>query len=160
MLDAVDIRLVQLLLQDGRRTNAELAERVALSQSACHRRIKRLEDIGAIAGYAARIDRRAIGLNVMAFVFVKLESHSEELLAAFAQGVRAIDEVVSCHAISGHADYILVVVARDMDAFAAVALEKIVRLPAVKDSSTNFALATLKDETRLPLPDPRARHYS
>lgn len=144
MLDDIDRKLIALLQGDGRLTNADLAAAVALSQSACHRRVKRLEETGAIAGYAARVDRRKVGLNVMAYVFVKLESHAEELTTAFARAVGAMDEVVACHAVAGVADYVLVVVAENVDAFAEVALKKILRLPGVKDSTSNFVLATLK----------------
>lgn len=144
MLDLIDRKLIGLLQSEGRLTNAELAEKVALSQSACHRRVRRLEEEGAITGYAALVDRRKIGLNVMAYVFVKLESHSEDLVDAFMRGVDGIDEVVSCHAIAGLADYILVVVAETVDDYAQVALKKILRLPGVKDSTSNFVLSTLK----------------
>lgn len=151
MLDDVDQKLMRLLQSDGRLTNAELAEKVALSQSACHRRVRRLEESGAITGYAALVDRRKIGLNVMAYVLVKLESHSEELVNGFMRGVEGIEEVVDCHAIAGLADYILVVVAENVDAYAEIALKKILRLPGVKDSTSNFVLATLKQGGARPL---------
>lgn len=143
-MDLIDRKLVALLQDEGRLTNGELAERVALSQSACHRRVRRLEETGAITGYAALVDRRRIGLNVMAYVFVKLESHAEELTEAFARAIDRIDEVIACHAVAGVADYVLVVVAADVDSFAEVALKKILRLPGVKDSTSNFVLSTLK----------------
>ncbi|MBY0422723.1 MAG: Lrp/AsnC family transcriptional regulator [Parvularculaceae bacterium] len=151
MLDEMDRKLLALLQADGRLTNAELAERVALSQSACHRRVKRPEELGVIAGYAARVDRRKIGLNVMAYVFVKLDSHAEELTTAFARAVDKMDEVIACHAVAGVADYVLVVVADNVDAFADVALKKILRLPGVKDSTSNFVLATLKQGAAWPM---------
>ncbi|MEL7487694.1 MAG: Lrp/AsnC family transcriptional regulator [Pseudomonadota bacterium] len=144
MTDLIDRKLVALLQEDGRLTNAELAERVGLSQSACHRRVKRLEDTGVISGYSAFVDRKRIGLNVLAYVFVKMESHAEDLLEAFTRGVDAIDEIVACDAISGDGDYLLKIVAADMDAYAEIALKKVVRLPGVKDSSTNFVLSTMK----------------
>lgn len=152
MIDSVDRKLLALLQDEGRLTNAELAEKVALSQSACHRRVRRLEEIGAITGYAALVDRRKVGLNVMAYVFVKLESHAEELTAAFARAIDTIDEVIACHAVSGVADYVLIVVAESVDAFAEVALKKILRLPGVKDSTSNFVLATLKQGGPWPVP--------
>ncbi len=151
MLDPTDRKLAALLQEEGRLTNAELAEKVGLSQSACHRRVRRLEETGAIMGYAALIDRRKLGLNVMAYVFVKLESHSEELVDRFMRGVEGIDEVVACHAIAGLADYILVVVAETVDSYAEVALKKILRLPGVKDSTSNFVLSTLKQGGLWPL---------
>lgn len=151
MIDAFDKKILTLLQQDGRLTNAELAQSVSLSQSACHRRVKQLEDAGIITGYAAKVDRTKLGLNLMAYVHVKLSSHTEEYLAAFEQQVNRIDEVVVCSAISGGGDYILQVVVRDMDAFAQVALKKLSRLPGVKDSISHFVLANLKQSPGWPL---------
>ncbi|MFQ5563521.1 MAG: Lrp/AsnC family transcriptional regulator [Parvularculaceae bacterium] len=150
-IDATDRRLLALLQRDGHITNAELAERIGLSQSACHRRVKQLEESGVIAGYAAVVDRKKIGMNLLAYVFVKMNKHAEDLLEDFVRGVNAIDEVVSCHAISGGGDYLLKVAADDMDAFAEVALKKLVRLPGVKDSSSNFVLSTVKRERGWPV---------
>jgi Lrp/AsnC family leucine-responsive transcriptional regulator len=143
-MDDVDRKLLALLQADGRLTNAELAEKVGVSLSACHRRVKQLEEDGVISGYSALVDRSRLGLSVLAYVFVKLERHTEALLEEFLKGVAAIEEIVACHAIAGAADYLLKVVAADMDAYAKVALQKIVRLPGVKDSSSNFVLSTYK----------------
>lgn len=152
MISDVDRKLLTLLQENGRLTNAELAESTGLSVSACHRRVKQLEEKGVITGYSAVVDRSKIGLKVLAYVFVKLEMHSEQLLDEFEKRVERIGEVVACHAISGGGDYILKVVATDMDDFAEVALKKLVRLPGVKDSSTNFVLSTMKLEPGWPLP--------
>ena len=95
MLDVTDHKIIALLQEDGRLTNAELATSVGLSQSACHRRVKRLEDQGVIAGYGAFVDRSKVGLSVMGFVSIKLENHSEDLLEAFARNVDSVDEVVA-----------------------------------------------------------------
>ncbi|WP_411818366.1 Lrp/AsnC family transcriptional regulator [Hyphococcus sp. DH-69] len=151
MIDKIDNQILDLIQADSRLTNAEIAEKVGLSQSACHRRVKQLEDAGVIEGYSARINRGAIGLNVFAYVFVKLDFHTEENIDAFERGVNLIEEVVSCSAISGGGDYILQVVARDMDGFAEVALKKLARLPGVKDSSSNFVLSTMKQSAGWPL---------
>ena len=144
MIDEIDRKLLTLLQADGRLTNAELAEKTGLSVSACHRRVKQLEARGVITGYSAVVDRMQAGLSVLAYVFVKLDSHAEERLEDFENGVALIDEVVACYAISGGGDYILKVAAPDMDAFAEVALKKLARLPGVKDSSSNFVLSTMK----------------
>lgn len=144
MIDEMDRRLLTLLQADGRLTNAELAEETGLSVSACHRRVKQLEARGVITGYSAIVDRMQAGLSVLAYVFVKLDSHAEERLEDFEKSVALIDEVIACYAISGGGDYILKVAAPDMDAFAEVALKKLARLPGVKDSSSNFVLSTMK----------------
>jgi len=144
MVDETDRKLLTLLQADGRLTNAELAAQTGLSVSACHRRVKQLEERGIIAGYSAIVDRTKIDLSVLAYVFVKLESHAEDLLDIFEKRVNRIDEVVACYAISGGGDYILKVAATNMDAYAEVALKKLARLPGVKDSSSNFVLSTMK----------------
>ena len=151
MFDEADKAILTLLQRDGRLTNAEIADKIGLSQSAAHRRVKQLEAAGVIEGYAAKVNRAAAGLNILAYVVVKLESHAEDRLAAFEQQVNQIDEVVSCSAISGGGDYILKVAARDMDGFAQVALKKLARLPGVKDSSSNFVLSTMRQAAGWPL---------
>ena len=151
MLDVTDRKIIALLQEDGRLTNAELATSVGLSQSACHRRVKRLEDQAVIAGYGAFVDRSKVGLSVMGFVSIKLENHSEDLLEAFARNVDSVDEVVACYAISGGGDFFLKIVAKDMEAFSNVALKKIVRIPGVKDTTTNFVLSTLKLNAAWPI---------
>ncbi len=151
MIDDIDKKILMLLQRDGRLTNADIAKQVGLSVSAAHRRVKQLEADGIITGYSANVNRNAAGLNILAYVFVKLDSHAEDHLAAFESQVNLIDEVVACYAISGDGDYILKVVARDMDNFAEVALKKLVRLPGVKDSASNFVLSTMKQEAGWPL---------
>ncbi|MEO1136321.1 MAG: Lrp/AsnC family transcriptional regulator [Pseudomonadota bacterium] len=151
MIDDIDKKLLSLLQRDARLTNAELAEKTGLSLSAAHRRVKQLETAGVITGYTANVSRATLGLNVLVFVFVKLESHAEDRLAAFETQVNLIDEVVSCSAISGGGDYLLQVVARDMDGYADVALKRIARLPGVKDSSSSFVLSTMKQSAGWPL---------
>ena len=144
MIDDIDRRLLDLLQRNGRLTNAELAEETGLSVSACHRRVKQLEAKGVITGYSAIVDRTKAGLSVLAYVFVKLDFHTEERLDDFEKRINLIDEVVACYAISGNGDYILKVAASDMDSFAKVALKKLARLPSVKDSSSNFVLSVMK----------------
>lgn len=144
MIDATDRKLLELLQDNGRLTNAELAEETGLSVSACHRRVKQLESRGIITGYSAVVDRTKAGLSVLAYVLVKLDSHTEGRLDDFEKRIDLIDEVVACYAISGSGDYILKVAASDMDSFAEVALKKLARLPGVKDSSSNFVLSTMK----------------
>jgi Lrp/AsnC family transcriptional regulator, leucine-responsive regulatory protein len=151
MIDDTDRRLLTLLQADGRLTNAELADKTGLSVSACHRRVKQLEERGIIAGYSAIVDRTKINLNVLAYVFVKLESHTEDMLDEFEARVKKINEVIACYAISGGGDYILKVVASNMDNYAEIALKKIARLPSVKDSTSSFVLSTMKLSPGWPL---------
>ncbi|MEM6537855.1 MAG: Lrp/AsnC family transcriptional regulator [Pseudomonadota bacterium] len=148
---SIDRRIISLLQANGRMTNAELAESVNLSTSAVHRRVRLLEDAGVIAGYRAVLDPKCVGLSVTGYVSVKMESHDPKLLKEFVRSVEAIPEIVACHAISGDGDYFLKVMAADMDRFADVSLKRVVRLPGVKDSTTNFVLSTVKSETTWPV---------
>ncbi len=150
VLDEFDKKLLEALQNDGRLTNAELADLAGLSPSACHRRVRRLEEIGVISGYGAFLDRKKLGVAVLAYVFVKMETHSEDLLNAFVKGVASIEEIIACHAISGGGDYLLIVAAADMDSYAEVALKKLARLPGVKDSTSNFVLSTVKERRGWP----------
>ena len=144
MLEPIDRKILSLLQRDGRLTNAELAEALNMSSSACHRRVKLLEEKGVIKRYAAIVDRKAIGLKAVAFISVKLETHSTEMLDAFESAIEGMDEVVECYAVSGGGDYILKVVASDIDTFSELAIKKLARLPGVKDSTSNFILSTMK----------------
>ena len=112
-LDRIDWLLLAELQRNGRLTNAELAERVHLSASACLRRVQRLERDGTIAGYRAEVDAERIGLGLQAFVRVQLVHHDAESVAAFARFVNDWDEVVACHALTGDMDYLLQVAVRD-----------------------------------------------
>ena len=156
-LTAKDRELVSLLQNDAQLTHSDLAQRLGFSQSACHRRVKQLEEAGIISGYRAIVDRKKLGLNVLSYVIVKLESHAEDLLSAFTKQIEQIDEVVACYAISGNGDYILKVIAEDMDAYAELALKKLARLPGVKDSSSNFVLSEVKLAEGWPLPEKRTK---
>lgn len=151
MIDETDKKILNLLQANGRLTNAEIADQVGLSVSAAHRRVKQLEASGVIKGYGAKVDRAEAGLTVLAYVFIKLDSHAEDHLSAFEKQIKQMDEVVSCSAVSGGGDYILQVVAKDMDRFAEVALKKLVRLPGVKDSASHFVLSTMKEAAGWPL---------
>ena len=107
MLEAVDRKIIARLQANGRLTIAELAHDLGMSTSACHRRVKALEETGVITRYAAVVDRRAVGLKAVAFIIIKLESHGEDMLDRFEKAITTMDEVVECYAISGVGDYIL-----------------------------------------------------
>lgn len=150
-LDAIDRRILSVLQREGRITNAELAERVHLSPSACHRRVARLEEAGVIAGYAARLDPRAVGRRSTVFVEITLSGQSDELLAAFERAVALVPDVLECHLMAGTADYLLKVVARDTEDFARIHRRHLARLPGVAQMHSSFALRTVVSSTALPL---------
>lgn len=151
-IDPTDRLLLSALQDDARLTSSELAERANLSQSPCWRRIKRLEENGLIAGYGARLDRRALGWGVMAFVTISIDSQDERLSLDFEARVRDIPEVVMCHGVSGPEDFVLVVVAQDLDAYSALMQHKLRRLPGVKLVRTSFSLQEVKPLDGMPIP--------
>ena len=140
---------------DGQVSNAELAERVGLSESACYRRVKALEESGVISGYGARINQRSLGLQVTAFVMVTLEKPDDKKKRGFLAHVEAEDHVVECHAMSGSSDFLLKVFARNMDHFSDLSMEKILNFPGVKNIESVFSLKAVKENTPLPIPSTR-----
>ena len=151
-LDGVDRAMLRLLQDDGALSNATLGEKLSLSVTPCWRRRKRLEDEGVITGYQANLDRRALGMNVFAFVQVTFNMHSDEDSDHFEEVMRRHDEVTSCHKITGAADYILQVVAADLDAYAEF-VERVLRKQAgVSSIQSSLALREVKFSSRVPVP--------
>lgn len=151
-LDRTDLQLLAELQRAGRQTNAELAERVHLSASACLRRVQRLEREGVIAGYRAEVDPERLGLGLQAFVRVQLTRHDAESVAAFATHVNAWPEVVACHALTGDMDYLLQIAVRDLDHFSRFLLDRLLAQAGVDDVNSSFVLRTVKAFRGLPLP--------
>src|SRR3569833_2408937 len=114
-LDRADVALLRELQRDGRATNVELAQRVGLSESSCLRRLRQLETSGAIERYAAILNQPAVGLPLNVFVTITLESQSEAALRAFEREIQAVPEVMECYLMTGSADYLLRLAARDVD---------------------------------------------
>jgi Lrp/AsnC family leucine-responsive transcriptional regulator len=150
-LTRVDRRILEVLQTDAQLSNVELAERVGLSPSPCLRRVKLLEAQGLIGGYVALLDRRKIGLGVMAFVEVQMDRHSDVGVAAFRAAMEGHAEIVACHMMTGSFDYLLKIVVSDLDAYAEFTLQHLLKMPGVKDVRSSFVLDTLKDSTALPL---------
>ena len=150
-LDRADLRLLALLQRDGRATNADIAAQVNLSPSACLRRIQRLEATGVIAGYGARLDPKAVGLGLQAFVRVQLEKHGQHGLDRFIEGVDSWDEVVACHALTGDMDYLLHVIVRDLEHFSRFLLDRLLHDGGVADVNSSFVLRAVKQTRKLAL---------
>lgn len=151
-IDATDRVLLKALQDNARLTTSELAQQTQMSQSPCWRRVKRLEDAGLIAGYHARLDRRALGYGVMAFVTISIEGQDEEHSLDFERAVGEIPEVVMCHGVSGPEDFVMLVVAKDLDDYSALMQQKLRRLPGVKMMRTSFSLQEVKGLDGLPIP--------
>ncbi len=151
-LDRTDVAILALLQSEGRIANAELAERINLSASACLRRVQRLERDGVIAGYGARLSPAALGLGLVAFVRVQLEKHGSTSIEGFADSVAGWDEVVACHALTGDMDYLLQIVVRDLEHFSRFLLDHLLNASGVADVNSSFVLRTVKAPGGLPLP--------
>lgn len=150
-LDRTDLRILDLLQHDGRLSNQEIAERVALSPSPCLRRIKRLEQLGVIRQYVALIDPDRIGLGLLAYVTVKLEKRGKMPMEEFGARVQTWPEVVACYAMTGDMDYLLRVHVEDLGHFSRFVMEQLLKQPGVVDVKSSFALDRIKDTTSLPL---------
>jgi len=150
-LDRTDLALLALLQTQGRITNAELAERINLSPSACLRRLQRLEQSGVIAGYAALVDPAKVGLGLQAFVRVQLARHDAEAISEFSKRVNDWDEVAACHALTGDMDYLLHVIVRDLEHFSRFLLDRLLSGSFVADVNSSFVLREVKQTRRLSL---------
>ncbi|OWJ63888.1 Lrp/AsnC family transcriptional regulator [Inquilinus limosus] len=150
-LDPIDIRILRELQADGRLTNVELADRAGLSPSPCLRRVKALEAAGVIRGYHAALDREALGLGLTVFVGVKVMHRPAEATPTFWEAVQTLPEVITCHLVSGEADFLLQVVVPDLAAYERFLLGTLLKLPGVTDVRSNFAIKAVKPDARLPL---------
>ncbi len=149
--DHHDSLILQALQSDGRLSNAELAARIGLSPAPTWRRVKALEAQGVITGYRAEIDRRKIGLGVLAFVRIDAERNTAEATQALEAALRQIPQVIACHYISGAGTFELQVMTTNLDAFSHLAIEVLLKLPHVKDLHTSFSLGEVKASGLLPL---------
>jgi Lrp/AsnC family leucine-responsive transcriptional regulator len=149
-LDDIDRRIIAALQSDAKLTMSVLAEKVGLSASPCARRVRQLEKNGVIKGYAAVIDQKMVGLPVSAFASVKLERQREDALERFSKAVARWPEVVDCYLMTGQRDYLLRVVARDLEAYEKFLNTKLTRLEGVASIETSFALKQIKRSEVLP----------
>lgn len=150
-VDAIDRKLLRCLQQDSRKSVQELGEAVGLSPSACHRRLKALEQSGAIDGYRAVLNADRLGFTMQFFIEVGLSSQSEPSLDAFEAAVLEIPEVLECHLMAGQSDYILRVVCRDHDDFERLHRRLAARLPGVARIHSNMSIRTVKSLSGLPV---------
>ncbi|MCX7338981.1 MAG: Lrp/AsnC family transcriptional regulator [Hyphomicrobiales bacterium] len=150
-LDARDRTILRLLQQDGRITNAELAERVHLSPSACLRRVKQLEEAGLIKSYAMFLDEKIAGFPGTAFVFVTLDQQGRASLDRFEKAIKQYDEVLECYLLAGNHDYLVRVVYRDSADFERIHSEIITQLPGVSRVQSTMTLRTIKRSSALPI---------
>ncbi|TDR78386.1 Lrp/AsnC family transcriptional regulator [Paludibacterium purpuratum] len=150
-LDKTDLRILAELQLNGRLTNVELAERVALSPSPCLRRLKQLEESGVISQYVALLDPAKIGLGLQAFVRVTLEKRGNAHNETFVKAVQGWSEVINCFAMTGEMDYLLQVYFEDMEHFSRFVMNELLQQAGVEDVKSSFVLKEFKRTTSLPL---------
>jgi Lrp/AsnC family transcriptional regulator, leucine-responsive regulatory protein len=150
-LDSQDRAILRLLQEDARSTNAALAEKVSLSESACLRRVKALEESGMIQGYTALIDQQQAGYPVNVFVSITLDRQSRPGLDAFENAVRNVPEVMECYLMTGEHDYLLRLVVQDLKDFERVHSQHLTRLPQVVRVQSSFAMRTVTRSRVLPV---------
>ncbi|MEY4952776.1 MAG: hypothetical protein RL299_1200 [Pseudomonadota bacterium] len=143
-MDRNDVLILEALQKDSSRSIAELAELADVSPSACHRRIKALETSGVITGYGAQVDPQKLGLKMQAFVEITLTSQSREAMERFERAVADFDEILDCHLMAGHADYLLRVAARDLDQYDRIHRDCLAALPGVSSMRSAFAIRRIK----------------
>lgn len=150
-LDRYDKAILTELQADGRISNVQLAARVNLSESACLRRVRALEDAGYIDGYVALVNQSRAGVPGNVFVFIALNREIESELAAFEQAVRELPEVMECFLMTGEFDYLLRVVVADMADFERLHRDSLTRLPGVARVNSSVAIRTVQKKTALPI---------
>ena len=150
-LDKYDKSILEALQRDGRISNVQLAEKVSLSESACLRRVRALEESGMIDRYAALISQPKVGLSGNVFVHIGLHREEESELAAFEDAVKSIPEVMECYLMTGEFDYLLRVVVADMADFERLHRDGLTRLPGVARVNSSVAIRTVQKKTELPL---------
>lgn len=149
-LDKTDLKILQVLQDNGRLTNVELSERVALSPSPCLRRLKQLEESGIIRRYAALLNPNNVALGLQAIIRVSVDKRKESR-DIFTQSVQQWPQVLNCFALTGESDYILQAFFTDMNSFSHFVLETLLATPGVEDAKSSFVLKEIKSTTSLPL---------
>ncbi len=150
-MDKIDKKLLGLLQRDGRLSAAEMGTQVALSPSACHRRVRQLEADLVITGYGARVDPKAVGYAMQLFIEVTLSSQKASELDAFEKAVAGVPEIVECHLMAGGTDYLLRVVARDVDDFERIHRVRLAKMPNIARMQSRLMLRTVRAWTGYPV---------
>lgn len=151
MVDETDVAILTILQRNCRQTVAEISTQVSLSKSACHRRIKAMEDSGLIANYVAKLSAKKLGYSIEMFVEVSLATQAEGAFEEFEKAVRVVPEVLECYLVGGQYDYLLRVIATDADDYARIHRHQISRLPGVTRIQSSLSLRTVKAGWGIPL---------
>ncbi len=149
-MDSKDRQILKELQADGRLTNQELSERVNLSPSPCLRRLRLMEEQGVITGYTALVDQKAWGLPVTVFIRIKLERHSDDAVQTFERSIQDMPQVMDCWLMTGRSDYLLRVIAADLDDYERLVRRELQRVPGIASIDTSFAYGSVKHAQVLP----------
>jgi DNA-binding Lrp family transcriptional regulator len=150
-LDDIDLAILSAVQGDGRISISRLAEIVSLSETPCARRLKRLETDGYITGYAAQLGRERLGYGVLAFVQLSVSIHTDEATKSFEEAILARDEVLSCHNVTGRADFLLQVVASDLTTYGRFIDQVLRKIPEIKSIESSLCLREMKAATGIPV---------
>jgi DNA-binding Lrp family transcriptional regulator len=151
-LDSVDLEILAALQDDGRMTNVDLAAKVGLTAPPCLRRVRSLEQAGVIQGYHAKLEPTALGYAITVFALVSLKSQAEHELRAFEEHVATLPQVRECHMLNGEIDFILKIVAADLQSFQRFLTSELTTAPNVASVKTSLTIRTSKDSPGVPIP--------
>jgi Lrp/AsnC family leucine-responsive transcriptional regulator len=149
--DRVDRTILARLQDDGRIANVDLADAIALSPSACLRRVKALEASGIIAGYRAEVSRKEAGLGLTVFIGIKVAGHSQDTSVRIEQALLAIPAIVACYLVSGTSDFLVEAVVPDLAGYEHLLLGQILTIPSIIEAQSTFAIRTILSRGPLPL---------
>ncbi len=155
MFDDIDLQLLDLLQTDARTSNAELARRVNMAPSAVLERVRRLEERGVIAHWTARLNARALGRPLLAFVMVRSDEHAGSMDTG--QALARVPDVLEVHHVAGQDSYLVKVRVADPEALGRLLRENFGAIPSVRSTQTTIALETIKEDTLIPLPPPQRK---
>jgi DNA-binding Lrp family transcriptional regulator len=151
--DKIDRKILEILQKSAKITNAQLSKEIGLSPAPTLERVKKLENIGVINSYHAKLDTSKIGLGVTTFVLVTLVGHNRENIEQFIEEINKIDEVIECHHITGAGDFILKIISKDIPAYQKLMLEKVSDIKVVDNMQSMVVLSTFKDSKVMPIPE-------
>ena len=150
-LDRFERRILAILQEDSSRSNADIAGEIGLSEAPCWRRVQRLKKDGYIRAEVSLLDRRKLGLNAQIFAHVKLTAHGRSHLAEFSEAIRSFPEVLDCFVLMGPVDFMLRIVAKDIESYERFFFDKLSQVPGVQEVNSMVALSEIKSTTALPL---------
>jgi len=150
-LDTIDKKILHILQGNAKITNAQLSKEIGLSPAPTLERVKKLENSGLIKSYHATLDTSKVGLGVVTFVQVFLQSHKKSVIDAFVEKISKIDNVIECHHITGACDFLIKVIAEDISAYQKLILEEVSEIEEISNMQSMVILSTFKDTKILPL---------